>query len=74
MFDIKDYQCFLLYDPVFKYWITLQYLIKYHSLLGRGSRVLTATGFLYGNHWFSIPHEFDFPWPIAKACLCGLVG
>jgi len=24
----------------------------YHSLLSRGSRTSTATGFVYGNHWF----------------------
>jgi len=28
----------------------------YHSLLGRSSRVLTVTGFVYGNLWFSTFH------------------
>jgi len=38
-----------------------------HLLLSRGSRVLMATGFVYGDHWFSTPpHKFDLPWPIAK--------
>jgi len=29
--------------------------LPYHSLLGRGSKVLMATGFVYGYHWFSTP-------------------
>ena len=39
-----------------------------HSLLHRGSRVFTATGFVYRNHWFWIPlpHKFHFPWLIDK--------
>jgi len=43
---------------------------KHHSLLG--SRILMATGFIYGNHWFSTsPHKFDLPWLIAKKIATG---
>jgi len=37
----------------------------HHSLLGRGSRVLMATGFVYRNLWFLTTHKFNLPWPIA---------
>ena len=37
-----------------------------HLLRGSGSTVLTATGFVNGNHWFSTPHEFYPLQPIAK--------
>jgi len=42
-----------------------------HLLLGRGSRVLTARCFVYGNHWFSTSHKFDLTWPIAKKFVTG---
>jgi len=32
-----------------------------HSLLGRGRRVLTATGSVYGNHGFSTPPQIRLP-------------
>jgi len=40
------------YSLALQYWHT-RTTARYHSLLGRGRRVLMATGFLYGNHWFS---------------------
>ena len=37
-----------------------------HLLRGSGSTVLTATGFVNGNHWFSPPHKLYPLQPIAK--------